>query len=179
MRILLAFTLSMVMMTAGASAEFLAKDSQTVRLDYIFDDDLGPDDGNGVELGFGTAVYELDDLAIAYTYIDADAVEHQQLVLSAQEYFPIRQFPIIPFAGAAIGYGWTDISGSTVSGPDLDRGGMVLRVEGGAAIKLCDWFSLFASARYNYSSKNLFPESSLTDLEDTNWNYAFGARFYY
>jgi len=179
MRILLAFTLSMVMTAAGASAEFLAKDTQTVRLDYVFDDDLGTDDGNGFEIGFGTAVYELDDLAVAYNYIDADDVEHQQLVLSAQEYFPIRQFPIIPFAGAAIGYGWTDIS-STVDGPvDFDRGALVLRLEGGAAIKLCDRFSLFASARFNFASKDIFPDSSLTDLEDTNWNFAFGGRFYY
>ena len=179
MRILLAFTLSMVMTVASASAEFLVKDSQTVRLDYIFDDDLGPDDGSGFEIGFGTAVYELDDLAVAYTYIDADDVEHQQLVLSAQEYFPIRQIPIIPFVGVAAGYGWTDVS-SNVDGPvDFDRGSFVLRLEGGAAIKLCDWFSLFASARLNFAATDIFPDGSLTDLEDTNWNFAFGGRFYY
>jgi len=166
--------LSMVMMTAAASAEFLLKDSQSVRLDYVFDDDLGPDDGHGFEIGFGTAVFELDDLAIAYTYIDADAVDHQQLVLSAHEYYPIRDFPVVPFVGAAIGYGWTDISG-TESDPDA----LVMRLEGGAAIRLCDYFSLFASARFNYATSDIFPDDSLTNLRDTNWNFAFGARFYY
>ena len=159
---------------------WLDKETQSVRLDYVFADDVGSESANGVEIAFGTALYDLDDVAVYFNYLGNSDMESQQLGLSVQEHFPIPNWTValIPYVGAGAGYGWLDIDGPDAAGNDPDKSGFVARVEGGALFKVCDYFAFNAGARLDYSANDIFLEED-GGTEDTQWEFVLGARFYY
>jgi len=164
---------------ATYSHAWLEEDTRSVSVDYIYDDDLGDDDGDGVEIGFGAALYELDDVSLKFAHIESSEVERQFMGLSFEENWPIPRLPqFAPFGAFAIGYGWTDVS-SRSDGVDYDKSGMVLRPELGLKWVFCDWFAASTSFRYNFSNKKIYPDGKNFDFEDTNWEWAIGLRFYY
>lgn len=164
--------------TSGQAS--LEENTRSISIDYVYDDGLGSEDGNGIEVGFGcSAFYELDDVAIKFAHVEGGAVERQFLGLSMEENWPIPKFAgLVPFGGFSFGYGWTDVS-STTTGIDTDKSGFVLRPELGAKWVFCDTFSFSSSIRYAFSSKNIYADGSNSDFEETNWEWAFGFRFYY
>ena len=187
MRTLIGTILGMALIVGTAQAEFLAKGTQSIRLDYLWQDDAGQGDSDwdGVEVGVGTAVYELDDLAAVYGHMENDDFETDRLLLSAEEHYPMSWMPeqLVPFLGAGIGYGWLDIDGKGTPADDLDRSGWMARGEAGLRILFCDYFGLNLSARLNYSTHEIFPDGSSApgggELEDTSYDFAFGVRFFY
>ena len=170
--------LSFACLAANGFGEWLEKDQNTIRVEYIYADDVGTESANGVEVAFGKALYPLDDFAVFVAHLENDDMETQRLGFSVQENFPIPWgIPLIPYAGAGIGYGWLDVDGGGPNGDDVDKSGLLLRAEAGALLKLCDNFALSAGARLNFSSKEIFLDDR--DREDTRWDFSFGARFYY
>ena len=172
--------LSFACLAINGFGEWLEKDQQTIRMEYIYADDVGTESANGVEVAFGRALYPLDDLAFFVAHVENDDMETQRIGLSVQENFPIPLWgiPLIPYAGAGIGYGWLDVDDKGRTGHDTDRGGLLLRAEAGALLKFCDYFAVSAGARLNFSPKEIFLDGD-GDREDTSWDFAFGARFYY
>ena len=170
--------LSFACLAINGFGEWLEKDQQTIRMEYIYADDVGTESANGIEVAFGKALIPLDDLAIFFAHLENDDMETQRIGLSLQENFPISWgIPLVPYAGAGIGYGWIDVDGTGPDAPDIDKSGLLLRAEAGALLRLCDYFAISAGARLNFSSKEIFLDKK--DLEDTSWDFAFGARFYY
>ena len=172
--------LSFACLAGTGYAEWLAEGQQSLRLDYVYADDSGSEGAHGAEIGFGTALYDLDDVAVYYMYMENDDMDAQQLGLSVQQHIPCPtgNIPLVPYVGAAMGYGWLDTVGSGVAGADLDKGGWLARLELGAVYQLCDYFALNAGARFNYSTHDIFlNESGGTD--DTMWTFVLGGRFYY
>ncbi len=167
-----------VFMAAGVNAGLLEKDTKSVRVDYVWTDDAFDESARGAEVGFGVSCYDMDDLAIYVSHVENGKIEMQQLGLSVEELFPIPDMPIglVPFAGAAIGYGWLDVDGDGDEG-DFDRGSMLARAEFGAKLFFSENFALNASARFYVATRDIFPDER--DLEDTNWDFALGLRFYY
>ena len=127
-----------------------------------------------------TALYALDDVAVYFMHMGNDDMEAQQLGLSIQQHFPIPNWevPLVPYLGAATGYGWLDIDGPNAAGADTDKGGWVARLEAGAIFRLTECFALHAGARLNFSTHGVFLEDD-GGTEDTQWNFAVGARYYY
>ena len=164
-----------VLAAAGVNAGMLDKDTKSVHVDYIWTDDAFDESARGAEIAFGVSCYDLDDLAIFASHVENGKMEMQQLGLSIEELFPIPDMPIglVPFAGAGIGYGWLDVSGTG----DLDKSGWLGRAEAGVKLFFNENFALNASARYTLSTHDIFPDER--DTEDTNWDFALGLRFYY
>lgn len=167
-----------VFMAAGVNAGQLGKDTKSIHIDYMWTDDAFDESARGAEVAFGVSLYEMDDAAIYVSHIENGDIEMQQLGLSIEEIFPIPDMPIplVPFAGAGLGYGWLDVDGDEATG-DFDRGAMVVRAELGVKYFFSDHFALNAGARFSYAVRDIFPDER--DLEDTNWDFALGVRFYY
>lgn len=162
----------------GANAQFMEKDNQTVRLDYIYHDDALGSSANGIEIGFGTALYDLEDAGIFFSHIENDSVEMQALGLSIEKYWPIGGLGgLMPTAAAGTGYGWTDVGADGDNTVDIDRGGWFARLDLGLKLKVCEWFAFNATARLHYSTHEIYPDAD--EMEDTAWNFAFGGRFFY
>lgn len=175
----LTFLLSFACLATVSQAEWIGEGTQSLRLDYVYADDVGTESADGVEIAFGTAMYELDDVAVYFLHQENSDMEAQQLGISIQEHFPITGWSIdlIPYAGAGAGYGWSDFDGYGGSA-DVDNGGFVCRVELGAILKVCDVFAFNAGARLNLSTHDIFLDGD-ESAEDTQWTFAFGGRFYY
>ena len=171
-----------VLVGAGSvSAGWLDEGTRSIRTEYVWDDDAGTEDAHGFEIGFGSALYELDDVSVLLTYLENSDVERQFLALSMEENWPIRalEAPLVPFVGVAAGYTWTDIDNSAVPGGGEDEeGGFTVRLELGVKYVFCQWFALSGSGRYSYCTSDIFPDDDL-DVNHTNWDFAIGARFYY
>ena len=146
------FMLSFACFATCGFAEWLEKNQQTIRLEYVVADDVGSETAHGAEVAFGKALYALDDVAIFATHLENSDMEAQRLGVSFQENFPISGWdvPLIPYAGVGIGYGWLDVDNGSADGSDKDRSGFLLRVEAGALVKLCDSFAISAGARFYY-----------------------------
>lgn len=188
MRMIIGTILGMALIAGTAQAEFLEAGTRSIRVDYVWEDDvgLGDSDWDGVEIGFGAACYELDDLAIVYAHLENDDFESDRLLLSAQEHFPMTWLPeqIIPFFGAGVGVGWLDQDGRGTPVDDNDKSALMVRGEAGVRILFCDYFGLNISGRMNYAAENIFPDGASSvsvkdDLEDTSYDFAFGVRFFY
>jgi hypothetical protein len=174
----LRMAVGIVLVAAGANAELLAKDTRSVRVDYLYDDEALGDSAHGAELGFGVALYDLDDVAIFVSHVENGDMEMQTLGLSIEENWPIAGLHgLMPWAGAGAGYGWLDVSGDGIGANDVDKGGWFARVEGGLKLVMCDYFAFNASARLHYSTHEIYAAED--ELEDTNWDFALGVRFYY
>lgn len=171
--------LSCACLAGTGYAEWLVEGQQSLRLDYVYADDSGSESANGVEIGFGTALYELDDVAVYFMHLENDDMEAQQLGVSVQQHFPWPSgIPIIPYAGAAMGYGWLDVDGSGVVADDPDKGGFLARVEMGLLYKFCDYSALNAGVRLNFSTHDIFLDDD-GSTEDTMWTFVLGGRIYY
>ena len=174
MKKLLLVSVTLVLATGTAFAGFLAKDTRSVRLDYVYDDEAGAEEAHGVEAGFGSALYALDDVSVNFYYADNDSMQAQRVSLSAEEYWPLPILPMVaPFAGVAGGWGWMD-----PVAPGKEVNSFYVGIEGGVNVHLCNWAGISGSAEYLWSDQDLFLRDDFT-RDDGDWNFKLGIRFYY
>lgn len=174
----LQIAVGIVLVAAGANAGMLDEGTQSVRVDYLYDDEAFSDSAHGAEVGFGLSLYDLDDLGIFVSHMENSDMEAQALGLSVEQHWPVKDLRgLVPWAGAGAGYGWLDIDGKGPDAIDVDKGGFFARVEGGLKLMLTDCFALNASARLHYSTREIY--AAKDETEDTNWDFALGVRFYY
>lgn len=160
--------------------EFLAKGQNSVRAEAAFMPDAGPDDtALGVEIGFGAALYALDDVAVFYTGQQNDFVEMQRVGLSIQEHYPL-QFTndmLAPFLGVAGGWAWLDDTEDLFGLEDNPDNSFFGRLELGALFRAHERMALAASARWNLALDDVFVDDN--GLQDSAWDYAIGIRYYW
>jgi hypothetical protein len=174
----LLLSLTLVLAATTAFAGYLDKDTQSVRLDYVYDDEAGRESASGLELGFGSALYQLDDVAAYFQYFDNDSMQAQRLGVSVEEYWGIPNLPLHPFGGVAFGWGWMDPTDPQIPGDAPEISSFYMGFEGGLNVTILDWIGVSGSAEYLWSDKNLFLKDDLT-RDDGSWNFKLGVRFYY
>lgn len=175
----LVIAISLACFATAGHAEWTAWENQSVRLDYVYAEDVGSEDAHGVEIAFGTELYEMDDVAVYFLYQDNDDMDAQQLGLSIQEHFPITSWTIglEPYVGAGVGYGWLDVNDGREY-IDADGGALVGRVEAGAVLRVCNFFAFNAGARYNVAANDIFLNGH-GGAQSSQWTFVLGGRFYY
>ena len=176
-KLLLAMTL--VLAASTSFAGFLDKETQSVRADYVYDDEAGKDSAHGLELGVGSSLYEMDDVAVYFQYFDNDSMQAQRLGVSFEEYWEIPNLPLRPFGGVALGWGWMDPTDPQMAGDAPESSSFYLGFEGGLNLELTSWFALSGSAEYLWADRGIFLNEDLTRDDGSDWNFKLGVRFYY
>lgn len=166
---------SLVTAVVADEVAMLEDDTQGVRAEAVLDTDTAIDDTVAFEIGY-TAFYDPNyELALLLLIQDDQDVERQNLALSIEQNFPFG-WPVVPYLGAAAGYGWIDTNDD-----NPEEEGIMARATGGVKLFLRPNIAINAAALYSASLTNdqIFLDDTRTGLNDKNLEYAFGLRVYF
>jgi hypothetical protein len=171
---LLSIAAVLLLIPAAAPAEFLSEDKLALRVDAILDTDTTDDPTWGIQLGFGTALFPMDEVGLMVGYREDDDQTLKDASLYIEEHYRTGT-PIYPFAGVAVGFAWYD---PEAVGAEEEES-WFLRLSAGVKIALADWVAVSVAAQYSIAlNDDIFLDDD-GQLDDTNLEFVAGLRFYY
>ncbi len=153
----------------------LSKNTHNVRADVVVDTDTAVGDTVAYEFGYSVFCDENYELALLALFQDDRGIQRQGISFSIEQNLPTG-LPIVPYLGAAIGYGWIDTKDD-----NPEEEGVFARATAGLKLFLRPNIAATAAAHYSVAVKNdqIFLDDSSTGLDDKNLEFAFGLRVYF
>lgn len=177
LKILAAFVLAIAWAGSSVADEVadLSVGTHNVRGDVVVDTDTAVGDTIAFELGYSVFHDENYELGLLVLIQDDRNIERQGISFSIEQNLPTG-FPLVPYLGASIGYGWIDTNDDN---PEED--GVFARATAGLKLFLRPNIAATAAAHYSVALANdqLFLDDSSTGLDDKNLEFAFGLRVYF
>jgi hypothetical protein len=163
----------LVLITAGTTwGGYPDENSKAVRLDLLMDEHTFKESEVGGELGFGVAMFQIDQLGLFANYKGYNGLEFKSLGLFVEENYLVS-YSIHPFLGTGVGYAWAD--------PNEDNGtekSVYFRFQGGLKMPVIkNRAALALTLMYSVSPNDIFLDKN--KLEDSKIEVNLGMRFYY